>query len=507
MATLLVVDDDAPSREFMRTLLTYRGHRVEQASDGDRALRMAAHRPPDVVITDVLMPGLDGYELARALRGEPATRHIPIVFNTAHYGPQEIRSLADACGVRDVILKPAQPSAVLATIDSLLLPGRLSVPPAGQLAETQRLARAGTWEFDPATGAIVMSPELRDLLRLRSTRMTATELSRRLHPDDVDALATLARGARDAGAPAEAELRVVDGDGAVHEVIVSCRPAPGDRPGTAPRLWGVAQDVTPIRAELRSTLRMQGDWHAIRRTIDAFHRAVLPATLPRVAGVDLATIYLPAPERLDIGAAWYDAHEVPGGRVLLSVGKVAGHDRHPAAVMGHALAALQAYANDDPDPAAILARLNRFLTDTAHDDTFVTAVVALFDPVSGLLRVANGGHPAPVVVSRDGDGVKAMLLTTAGPALGVLPGAVFPRRDLHLPAGAAFCAYTDGLTDRHDDPPSVDAKHLRRVAAEAFARQDRGEPIATSLAEDIVRDMLGGAAPDDDVCLAVLVAE
>ena len=108
MATLLVVDDDAPSREFMRTLLTYRGHRVEQASDGDLALAMAARRPPDVVITDVLMPGLDGYELARALRGEPATRHIPIVFNTAHYGPREIRSLADACGVRDVILKPAQ---------------------------------------------------------------------------------------------------------------------------------------------------------------------------------------------------------------------------------------------------------------------------------------------------------------------------------------------------------------------------------------------------------------
>jgi serine phosphatase RsbU (regulator of sigma subunit)/DNA-binding response OmpR family regulator len=500
MATLLVVDDDAPSREFMRTLLTYRGHRVEQASDGDRALRMAARRPPDVVITDVLMPGLDGYGLARALRGEPATRHIPIVFNTAHYGRQEIRSLADACGVRDVILKPAQPSAVLATIDSLLMPGRLSVPPAGQLAETQRLARAGTWEFDPATGTIVVSPELRDLLRLGSTRMTVQELSRRLHPDDAGTLAAMTRDAPAAGPPAAAELRVVDGNGAVHEVIVSCRPVAG----AASRLWGVAQDVTPIRAELRSTLRMQGDWHAIRRTIDAFHRAVLPATLPHVAGADLATIYLPAPERLDIGAAWYDAQPVRGGRLLLSVGKVAGHDHHPAAVMGRALAALQAYAHDEPDPVEVLTRLNRFLADTSRDDTFVSAVVALFDPVTGHLRVANGGHPPPVVIAPDADGIAATLVRTAGPVLGVVHDAVFPARDLLLAAGSAFCAYTDGLTDRHHDPASVDGRHLLRVVAQAFSRLG-DEPAAQPLAEEIVRDMLEGAAPDDDVCLAVLV--
>src|SRR4051812_12770605 len=435
MATLLIVDDDAPSREFMRTLLTYRGHRVEQASDGDRALRMAARRPPDVVITDVLMPGLDGYGLARALRGEPATRHIPIVFNTAHYGPQEIRTLADACGVHDVILKPAQPSAVLATIDSLLRPGRLSVLADGQLAETQRLARAGTWEFDPATGALVVSPELRDLLRLRSTRMTVRELSRRLHPDDADTLATMARGTRGNGAPGIAELRVVDGDGAVHEVIVSCRPTPAGRSTPGPRLWGVAQDVTRIRAELRSTLRMQGDWHAIRRTIDGFHRAVLPATLPVVAGAGLAAMYLAAPERLDIGAAWYDAQPVPGGRLLVSVGKVAGHDQHPAAVMGRALAASQAYAHHDPDPAEVLTRLNRFLADTSRDDTFVSAVVALFDPATGHLRVANGGHPAPMVIVPDGDAIEATLIRTAGPVLGVGRDAEFPARDPLLPAG------------------------------------------------------------------------
>lgn len=491
----------------MRTLLGYRGHQVEQASDGGSALAMAARRPPDAVITDVLMPGLDGWELVRALRREPATRHIPVAFSTAHYGLQEIRSRARAFDVRDVILKPAQPSTVLATIDALLCPGRISVLLAEQLAEAQRLTRSGTWELDLATDTIVVSPELRDVLRLASTKLAVPELMRRVYPDDVARIASMVESAWWAGSPATAELRLVDADGTVRELVVSCRPAPTGRSAQVSRLWGVAQDVTSIRDELRTTLQTQVDWHAVRRTIDAFHRAVLPSTLPTVAGVGLATVYLPAPERLDIGAAWYDVQEVAGGRLLLSVGKVAGHDRHPAAVMGHALAALHAYAYDDPDPAGVLARLNRFLTATCRDDSFVTAVVALFDPELGHLRFANGGHPPPMVVSR-GSGTSAMLLRSAGPALGVLADAVFPQCDLLLSAGSAFCVYTDGLTDRHADPASVGARDLLRVAAQVFGRigddQPDGPPTAQCLAEGIVREMLGGAAPDDDVCLAVL---
>ena len=503
---MLVVDDDAPSREFIRTLLRYRGHQVEQAPDGDSALAMAARRPPDAVITDVLMPGLDGYALARALRGEPATRHIPIVFSTAHYGLHEIRPLARACDVHEVILKPAQPSLVLATIDAVLGPGQMTVLPAEQVAETQRLTRSGTWELDLATNTIVVSPGLRDVLGLPSTKVATHELTHRVHPDDVLAIVAMVEKSWCGGEPVTTELRVAGAEGVVRELVVSCRAA-GDR-----TLWGAVQDVTPIRAALRSTLQVQVDWHAVRRTIDAFHRAVLPTALPAVAGVDLAAVSLSAPERLDIGAAWYDAQALAGGRLLLSVGKVAGHDRHPAAVMGHALAALQAYAHDDPDPAAVLARLNRFLHDTGRDDTFVTAVVALFDPLTGLLRVANGGHPAPIVVARDGDGrTTALLVRSPGPAVGVLPGAAFPERELHLPVGAAFCAYTDGLIDRHGDPASAGAKRLRRVIVRAYTRvgsDDRAgsDDPAQVLAEEIVRDMLGGAAPDDDVCLAVLRA-
>ena len=131
MATVLVVDDDPTNREFLRTLLVHRGHEVCEAADGDSALTLAGRQPPDAVITDVLMPGLDGYELARLLRNQPATSRIPIAFSTAHYGQQEIQPLARACGVQDVILKPTAPATVLAQLDALL---RTVPPTAGPTA-------------------------------------------------------------------------------------------------------------------------------------------------------------------------------------------------------------------------------------------------------------------------------------------------------------------------------------------------------------------------------------
>jgi CheY-like chemotaxis protein len=516
VATVLVVDDDALSREFMATLLGYRGHQIQEASDGDSALVSVERDRPDAVITDVLMPGLDGYELARALRDRPTTRHIPIVFSTAHYGPDEIRPLADACNVHDVIFKPAHPATVLATIDRLPIARQVSVHAADQVVETQRLTHSGTWELDAASNTIVVSAALRDLLRLASMTLSVDEFARRVHPDDIATVRTVARNVWRTGSPGTVELRVADAEGVVHELIVSCRAAHPRESTTQPEtptrpLWGVVQDVTSIRDGLRAHLQVQTDWQAVRRTIEAFHRAVLPGALPTVAGADVAAVYVPAPERLDIGAAWYDALPVHGERVLLSVGKVAGHDRHPGAVMGHALAALRAYAYDDCDPAGVLVRLNRFLADTGQDDTFVTAVVALFDPGSGRLRVANGGHPAPFVVSPDraGDAV-AGLLTAAGPALGILAQAEFPELDLHLAPGAVLGAYTDGLIDRHGDPTSAGSKHLVRVAARVCGRLNGAEPgrppSAQLLAETIVREVLGVAIPDDDACLAVLRA-
>lgn len=132
MATILVVDDQPVNRQFLKTLLTYSGHRLVTASGGAEALAMARRDHPDLVITDVLMPGMDGYEFVRQLRNDPAVAQIHVIFYTAAYHQDDARALADACGVARVLTKPSEPETILEAVKSVLgdsnLPGSGAVP-------------------------------------------------------------------------------------------------------------------------------------------------------------------------------------------------------------------------------------------------------------------------------------------------------------------------------------------------------------------------------------------
>jgi len=98
VATVLVVDDVAANRELMTMLLGYRGHHVIEACDGADALALAQSRHPDVVVSDVLMPGIDGLELVHRLRSAPDERaaHAPVIFYTANYLEPETRPTVGA---------------------------------------------------------------------------------------------------------------------------------------------------------------------------------------------------------------------------------------------------------------------------------------------------------------------------------------------------------------------------------------------------------------------------
>lgn len=123
MATILVVDDLAANRKFLVTLLGYQGHRVLEAVDGREGLASVHAEHPDLVITDVLMPVMDGYELVKQLRLDPKTNRIPVVFYTAHYGEREARALALSSGVSDVLTKPVDSAEVLKVVRRALSGG------------------------------------------------------------------------------------------------------------------------------------------------------------------------------------------------------------------------------------------------------------------------------------------------------------------------------------------------------------------------------------------------
>lgn len=90
MATILIADDSPVNRRLLVALLSSRGYHVQEACDGSQALAMAKAAPPDLIIADVLMPVMDGYEMLQRLQADPRSSRIPVVFFTAHYGARTL---------------------------------------------------------------------------------------------------------------------------------------------------------------------------------------------------------------------------------------------------------------------------------------------------------------------------------------------------------------------------------------------------------------------------------
>lgn len=135
MATILIVDTNPVDRRWYITLLGNYGHRLLEASHGAEALTVAQAELPDLIITDIFMPHLDGFSLVRRLRGEPLLASIPVIFQTASYDDSEIHRLAHSSGVPHVLRKASEPHEILRAVNESLKqpasPTRL--PQTGQL--------------------------------------------------------------------------------------------------------------------------------------------------------------------------------------------------------------------------------------------------------------------------------------------------------------------------------------------------------------------------------------
>ena len=120
MARILIVDDQEPNRELVASLAGYLGHEVLEAGDGAEALDLVRTQRPHLVICDLVMPVMDGYELVRQIRKDPAIAQTEIVFYTANYREDEARKLADQLGIRRIIFKPCIPEDILDAIEASL---------------------------------------------------------------------------------------------------------------------------------------------------------------------------------------------------------------------------------------------------------------------------------------------------------------------------------------------------------------------------------------------------
>lgn len=126
---VLVVDDEEAGRAYLRALLTGYGHEVVEAENGAQALEAARRQPPDLVISDILMPVMDGYRLCLEWREDGELAHIPFVFYTASYTDPADQELGSHLGADRFLLKPADPAELMAVIREVVQAERATVTP------------------------------------------------------------------------------------------------------------------------------------------------------------------------------------------------------------------------------------------------------------------------------------------------------------------------------------------------------------------------------------------
>ncbi len=120
MARILIVDDDLFSLDVLELMLKQAGHRVLKAENGAEALDLARSELPEIIITDALMPVMDGFELCRRCKADPDIRHLPIIICSSDYTAQEDQELGFKLGACRYLIKPVMPDKLKETLEEVI---------------------------------------------------------------------------------------------------------------------------------------------------------------------------------------------------------------------------------------------------------------------------------------------------------------------------------------------------------------------------------------------------
>lgn len=267
---ILLADDNADMRDYVRRLLVAQGYEVEAVGDGQAALAAARERKPDLVLSDVMMPGLDGFGLLRALRDDERLRDLPIILLSARAG-EEARVEGSDAGADDYLTKPFSTRELLARIGANLAMARvrrdslqklrelnesLEARVAKQTQERDRIWRLSrelmlVAEFDST--ALALNPAWGSTLDWSEADLLGAKVFGLVHPADVGAATQVLRQLGQGVPVVNVDLRLRHRDGSYRWTIWTAVPHEGV-------LYAVGRDVTDSRAteeRLRQAQKME----------------------------------------------------------------------------------------------------------------------------------------------------------------------------------------------------------------------------------------------------------
>jgi signal transduction histidine kinase/DNA-binding response OmpR family regulator len=538
---VLLVDDNADMRCYATRLLSAYWE-VETASDGRTALEAARQRVPDLVLTDVMMPGMDGFELLRALRQEPVTSRVPVVMLSARAGGEAPLEGLDA-GADDYLVKPFTARELIARVRANLERARVREEAARQASEHARVLR-GLAEAATVLTSAASLDEVLDAVTVQARELIGAH--------QAVASTTLHQGS--AQDPPQV-ITAVSLSNKYEAFFQSCAEMP-ERCGISPFACGEHRPLRMTQAELEShpawnaldmtdgrrppmrgwlaapliaadgsnlgliqlSDKFEGEFterdedilvqlaaiaairieraradDRARQVSVTLQQSLLPARLPDLDHAAVAARYLPRSGDVHVGGDWYDIVAMPDGRILLAVGDVVGHGERAAAAMGQLRNALRAYALEGFGPAAVLERLNR-LGEALSEQHFSTVACLCFDPRTGLLQYANAGHPPPVVL--DAEGTTRFFEGAAGVPIGAVSSSHYTELETSLSESATLLLYTDGLVESR-------TRGLDQGLADLAAALRTGPADLESLLDHILAQV-PHATRDDDLALVAL---
>ncbi|RPI35533.1 MAG: response regulator, partial [Hyphomicrobiaceae bacterium] len=248
-AHILLADDNADMREYVRRLLASQ-YEVEVVADGGAALSAIARRKPDLVLSDIMMPHLDGMELVSRLRADPQTNTLPIILLSALAG-EESRVEGMQAGADDYLIKPFSARELFARVEAHVKIARLRRNAERALRDEQErwqlaahVGRFGQWHLDLVTRAVDLSASCKAIFGLPLEEQSSAErLYSLIHADDREAVVTRLNEAVETRTAYDVEYRVIWPDGSLHWINSrgSATYAPD---GAALKMVGVTLDIT-----------------------------------------------------------------------------------------------------------------------------------------------------------------------------------------------------------------------------------------------------------------------
>lgn len=253
---------------------------------------------------------------------------------------------------------------------------------------------------------------------------------------------------------------------------------------------------------LEMTRRLQETLHEKEAALDAYdrahhvastlQRALLPQVLPEIAGIEFEGVYESGKSEAQVGGDWYDAVRLADGRVLVSIGDVAGSGLQAAVIMAAMREVIRGVAQVYADPATMIDAADRTLK-SEHPDSLVTAFVGVFDPIARSLSYCSAGHPPPLLRMTDGTVIE---LPSQGLPLGIRARDDVDARTAQIPDGATVLFYTDGLTESTRDIVAGEQRLREALADPAIASQPN---LAQAIYDDVLRD-----GTHDDVAILAM---